>query len=94
MTTQQIPDAYHAGVGSHTFYAKTKEDLLSKIDLMFKSDPDWIEPLYRASVPAIHIKCETSSTETPWVGSKSLDVIRVEGNDDGSWTAVTDYWPQ
>jgi hypothetical protein len=92
--TQQLPNAWHAGVGSHTFYAKTKEDLLSKIDLMFKSDPDWIEPLYRASVPVIHIKCETSITETPWVGSKSLDVIRVEGNDDGSWTAVTDYWPQ
>lgn len=90
--TNQPPDAWHAGVGSHTFYAKTKEDLLDRVTGLFKCDPDWIEPLFRASAPVIHIKCETTSHLV--VGCTSLNVIRVEGNDDGSWTAVTDHWPQ
>ena len=45
--TNQPPDAWHAGVGAHTFYAKTKEDLLETVSRLFKCDPDWIEPLFR-----------------------------------------------
>jgi hypothetical protein len=42
-------------------------------------------------LPTLHIQCET---KTPGLmGTTSLDVIRVEQNDDGSFTAVTDHWP-
>lgn len=47
--------------------------------------------------PSISIKCVTGpiSPEFPSSGgSCSLNVIRVEANDDGSFTAVTDYWPR
>lgn len=46
-------------------------------------------------VPAnrkIHIKCETTDGQV--TGTTSLNVIRVEDNDDGSLTAVTDHWPR
>lgn len=47
--------------------------------------------------PRVNIKCETKSGETKYdsvIGSTSLNVIRVEQEDDGSYTAVTDYWPK
>ena len=42
--------------------------------------------------PAVHIKCEIHSDGI--IGSTDLNVIRVEKEDDGSYTAVTDYWPK
>ena len=42
--------------------------------------------------PVLHIECETKHDGI--TGSTSLNVVRVEANDDGSFTAVTDYWPQ
>ena len=50
-------------------------------------------------MPKINIRCETrsqSGLETPLrelVGTTSLNVVRVEQEDDGSFTAVTDHWP-
>ena len=38
--------------------------------------------------PVIHINCETKAEDI--TGLTSLNVIRVEKNDDGSFTAVTD----
>lgn len=43
------------------------------------------------SVPTINIKCETRSNEV--IGTATLNVLRVEAEDDGSFTAVTDHWP-
>lgn len=42
--------------------------------------------------PVLNIRCET--TEGQATGTTSLPVIRVEAEDDGSFTAVTSYWPQ
>ena len=48
------------------------------------------------ALPTIHIKCETV-TEGPQgltlVGTTSLPTIRVEKNDDESFTVVSNYWP-
>lgn len=44
-----------------------------------------------SEVPRINIRCETSDGVVK--GSTSLNVVRVEAEDDGSWTAVTDHWP-
>lgn len=41
--------------------------------------------------PNIHIECEVRSDGI--IGSTWLNVIRVEKNDDDSFTAVTDFWP-
>ena len=55
-------------------------------------------PVYNTStsisenLPIVHINCETKSNGL--IGSTSLPVIRVELNDDGSYTAVTNYWPK
>lgn len=43
------------------------------------------------ALPVIHIECETK--EEGITGSTHLNVIRVEQEDDNSFTAVTDYWP-
>lgn len=47
--------------------------------------------LLAASDPRINIKCVTDVGGM--CGSTILHVIRVEKEDDGSFTAVTDYWP-
>lgn len=47
----------------------------------------------RGPVPVIHIKCEVK-TEYGWTGTTSLPVERVELEDDGTYTAVTNYWPR
>ena len=44
-----------------------------------------------AQEPVLHIKCET--TDGVVTGTTGLNVIRVEANEDGSFTAVTDHWP-
>ena len=49
-------------------------------------------PPAQPAVPEIHISCETESNGIK--GSTSLRVIRVNPEDDGSFTAVTDHWPQ
>jgi len=41
--------------------------------------------------PVVHITCECKADGV--IGSTSLNVIRVERQDDGSLTAVTDHWP-
>lgn len=41
--------------------------------------------------PVIQIKCETR--DGVLVGTTSLPVVRVDIEDDGSYTVVTDYWP-
>lgn len=43
-------------------------------------------------IPKLNIRCETRSG--PVHGSTSLKVVRVEEENDGSLTAVTDYWPR
>lgn len=45
----------------------------------------------RLQTPKINIRCETKSD---WlIGTTTLNVIRVEREDDGSFTAVTNHWP-
>ena len=39
----------------------------------------------------IHIECETEYNGIK--GSTSLNVIRIEKNDDDSFTVVSDHWP-
>ncbi len=46
----------------------------------------------RSVLPKINIVCETRDGGV--IGSTCLNVIRVEQEDDGSLTAVTDFWPQ
>lgn len=41
------------------------------------------------SVPKLNIRCETEDQ----IGATYLDVVRVEAEDDGSFTAVTNHWP-
>lgn len=41
--------------------------------------------------PVVHIICECKADGV--IGSTSLNVVRVERQDDGSLTAVTDHWP-
>lgn len=43
------------------------------------------------SVPKINIRCETEAG--PIMGTTYLEVIRVEAESDGSFTAVTNHWP-
>ncbi len=43
-------------------------------------------------LPKINIRCETKSSGI--IGTTYLDVVRVEQEDDGSYTAVTDFWPR
>jgi DNA repair exonuclease SbcCD ATPase subunit len=43
------------------------------------------------AVPRLNIKLEYRGGGIS--GTRSLDVIRVEAEDDGSFTAVSDYWP-
>ena len=47
----------------------------------------------RTSAPKLNIKCECKDGSIPVIGTTMLDVIRVEQEDDGSYTAITDYWP-
>lgn len=42
-------------------------------------------------VPRIRITCETRSEGV--IGSTDLNVLRVEAEDDGSFTVFTDHWP-
>jgi hypothetical protein len=42
-------------------------------------------------LPEINIRCETTSDGIQ--GMTTLNVVRVEAEDDGSFTAVTDHWP-
>lgn len=44
-----------------------------------------------SDVPAINIKCETHAAGI--TGTTTLPVIRVEREDDGSLTAITNHWP-
>lgn len=48
-------------------------------------------PITEQAVPDIYINCETSDGVV--TGCTSLNVVRVDLNDDGSFTAVTDHWP-
>lgn len=41
--------------------------------------------------PEINIKCEI--VEDGIIGSTYLEVLRVETEDDGSFTVVTNHWP-
>lgn len=57
---------------------------------------NWL--LKRLDSPTIHIKCETTSSHGDGpldriTGSTHLNVVRVEHEDDGSYTVVTDHWP-
>lgn len=42
-------------------------------------------------IPRLNIRCETTNGHV--TGSTYLNVVRVEAEDDGSFTAVTDHWP-
>jgi hypothetical protein len=43
-------------------------------------------------LPRVNIRCETTGDGI--VGTTYLDVIRVEREDDGTITAVTNHWPK
>jgi hypothetical protein len=43
------------------------------------------------NLPRVNIICETKADGI--IGTTTLNVIRVEIEDDGSFTAITDYWP-
>lgn len=45
-----------------------------------------------SAVPVLNIKCEAITKGI--IGATNLKVIRVDAEDDGSFTAVTDYWPK
>lgn len=54
-------------------------------------------PSPKSRVPKLNIKCVCSLGLQKWPeagGRTNLPVIRVEEEDDGSFTAVTDYWPR
>ena len=42
-------------------------------------------------MPHINIRCETAGAGVK--GTTTLDVVRVDAEDDGSFTAVTNHWP-
>lgn len=42
-------------------------------------------------IPNINIKCETKDNDC--IGTTFLNVVRIEREDDGSLTVVTDHWP-
>lgn len=66
---------------------------MATVNALIKARDDEIAEL-RAQIsnsPQLHIRCETR--EPGLIGSATLDVARVEKNDDGSYTAVTHYWP-
>lgn len=42
-------------------------------------------------IPKINIRCEIRVSGI--IVTTTLNVIRIEKEDDGSYTAVTDYWP-
>lgn len=44
-----------------------------------------------ADAPRINIKCEV--VDNGIIGTTTLNVVRVDPEDDGSFTAVTDHWP-
>lgn len=44
------------------------------------------------TTPVLNIRCESVSPDGV-KGSTYLPVVRVEAEDDGSFTAVTNYWP-
>lgn len=48
----------------------------------------------REAVPVIHAMFETHHPTIPATGTTSVPVKRVECHDDGSFTAVIDYWPK
>lgn len=60
-----------------------------------------LEPSKAETLPTINIRCETTDTTKqaacnfpgPAKGVTYLNVIRVEQEDNGSFTAVTDHWP-
>ncbi len=45
------------------------------------------------NVPTIHVMFEVEDSSVRVVGTTSASVKRVEQNDDGSYTAVVDHWP-
>jgi hypothetical protein len=53
-------------------------------------DPSEMQPAHE--LPKLNIRCETRDGLVH--GTTRPNVIRVEQEDDGSYTAVTDHWPQ
>lgn len=49
------------------------------------------KPVIAPIVPRLNIKCETIGEGL--AGTTFLNVVRVEQEEDGSFTAVTDHWP-
>lgn len=63
-------------------------------DMSVEQREEWARhqvPVQSQVIPRLNIRCET--TDGKITGTTSLPVIRVEVADDGSFTAVTDYWP-
>lgn len=82
--------ASNYGDGPHQWDYLDKEACLRAADEIrdLKRMINGLPPL---AAPAIQIKCETR--DGVLVGTTSLPVVRVDIEDDGSYTAVTDYWP-
>jgi len=86
MTLKEIHDRLWAsrGLGGIELGNDEFEQILSSLDHLAA------QSAMRA--PAINIKCETKGPNA--TGTTTLNVVRVEQQDDGSYTAVTDYWPE
>lgn len=76
--------------GSNGFIFRLLSSIVDN-ELPESKEPREEEQKVAKPLPTVHIKCETSFGKV--FGATSLNVTRVEGNDDGSITAVTDHWP-
>lgn len=66
------------------------EHAQSVIDGSWPSADEYISSARGKQFPVINIKCETQNNGI--TGTTSLNVLRVEAEDDGSYTVVTDHW--
>lgn len=97
---RQIAQLAGAKVGSPAAPEVTRSDLIAwqtaRSEWFQSNTLEIVEDYARwrddnSPTPQIHIMCETKSEGV--TGTTALDVIRVEKNDDHSFTAVTDHWP-
>lgn len=72
----------------------TDVDMVKEAIAILEAKPEPVKPAPK--LPRLNIRCETSLNMPdlpPAKGTTNLNVIRVEVEDDESYTAVTDYWP-
>ena len=77
-------------IGSHKMPG-TYWDILAAIQANVADPRSLPSPAGGSSLPRINIRCECHDGKIR--GTTYLKVVRVEQEDDGSFTAVTDHWP-